>query len=261
MANPLVGSPDYQHGVTTAQKLLTYSPNNMSTIQFAVPPNAETIIVVAGNNPGLGSLLAVGLQSGLYYAINQYTQRISGQAYGQYFINVSAQVDTSMSLSWTVAPSTGTWVYSDQASHVSFDPNVGLLTALSANAPGAYGTASLGTDGTNQYEIATTTRGRQIPIVPTSTTGLITVGTTATSVLAAPGSGNNYLFGLDVRNDYAGSNPFELLDGGSVAWAVARVPTGDTVTISLDGLAVNFALSAICGAAGMYIVLRYAAGP
>ena len=156
----IVGTPDWQRAVVASQKLLDYVANPGTTATVGVPPNAETIIVVAGNNPGLGTLTALGGTSGVYYAVNQYIQRISGEEFGEYFINVSAQVDQTLILTWTLAPGTGFWVYSDQATHVSFDPNVGELLQISANAPGAHGIAMLGTDGTLHYEVLTDSSGR-----------------------------------------------------------------------------------------------------
>lgn len=257
----VVGSPDYQHGITTAQKLLGTFTSAQASATVSVPPNAETIVVMADSATPLTMLSCVGATTGYSYPISVSYLNNGGVNEAQYFINASGQVDAQLVLTWVTAPSAGWSVYSDQAPHVSFDPNLGLLVNERESPLGAWGVLLLGTDTVNQHALETDSNGRQIPLVPTGTTGALAVSAANNLFLAAPPSGAYYLFGLDIRNGAASYTAVVLQTVAQVAYAHANVPVGDSRHIELNGLRVTTQVNAIASQVGATMVLRFAAGP
>lgn len=256
-----VGTPDWQRGIATPQKLLAAVAGGTGSVIVAVPPNAESLVVFAVGAPGLGTLSAYGEPSNIFYPIQESFSVHGGNSSGQYFINVSGQVDTEVLFGWSIAPGSTWYVYSDQAPHISFDPNVGQLVQERDSLLGLWGVLALGSDTVNQHVIETDSHGRLIPLVPTLTTGAVVMTTSPTQLVAAPASGAWYLFGVDFRNDSAARDTPSLLDSTSAQLTLSGVAAGGSDHVDLKGYRTTGKVQIVGLTTSAYVTLRYAPGP
>lgn len=158
-----VGTPDWQRGITTAQKLLATVPATTLTTTVGVPPNAETIVIVTSGPVGGNQVLTIkGSTSGQVYPWQVQFLTSGSQDYAQYYVDVTSVIDVELSITFTEAAAFTWYVYSDQAAHVVFDPNMGLLVQEHAVPPGLWGVLVEGFDGTDAQFIATDTSGKLV---------------------------------------------------------------------------------------------------
>lgn len=303
---PPVGTPDNQHGVASPQILLATVPNGTVTTTVTLPPNAESVVIFGPGFNSPASYVVQGVQSGNYYTPNVMFVRQAAQWWDMVIVNCSPTVDRQLTITQLNA-GVGSWyVYADQASHISFDPQLELVIQSIGDTLNTHGIVALGSngattpalavdsfghlltfdqqllaamaavgaaipgeavqiggsDGTNLRAIKVDSSGEIIPIVPTGTTGAV-VGTIAfTSLLAALGSGNYYLFGVDFRNDTAATVAMGITNGAGVYLSAVRVPAGDTRSVDLSGFKYGGIVNQISSvAANTFVTLRYAVGP
>ena len=304
--NPNVGTPDWQNGIVNAQLLLATVPGATLTKVVNVPPNAESIIVITYCATRPVPATVVGVASGYSYPTNFNYVIAGGNYYTFTFIDASTVVDSQVIVSIYPAVQGPWYIYSDAASHISYDPtmatllqsngapysgtgvnlfglNGGAVEPLLADASGHLLTidavlelavAALnatipadavqvgGSDGANLRALRTDSTGQLIPIVPSHTTSAVLGVNAFTQLLAALGSGNYYLFGVDFRNDTAAAQAISIADSGGNYFSTARVPAGDTRSVDLSGYKYGGVVNQISSSAvNTYITLRYAVGP
>ena len=266
MTQPNVGTPDWQRGVISAQHLLATVAGGTDTVTVGVPPNAETIIVLA-QTALLGTFSAVGVTSGFNYpfGVSKNALADSDQA-NTFFVNVANCVDDQLVISFSSISGTDWYVYADQAAHVTFDPFVGSAIYFPGNTPRYNGMLILGSDGTVTTAMETDSNGRQIPLVPTLSSGLVAVSANPTAVIAAPTSGAWYLMSADMTpNNGTSLGGVTLSTGSSVIAGVFGPQTNVgqlTVPADLKGYRTTSAVTAsYINNANGFVVVRYAPGP
>lgn len=150
----------------------------------------------------------------------------------------------------------------DSSGHaLTIDQNIKLVVAATGAAIPADAVLIGGSDGTDLRALAADSTGHLIPQGPNATTGLFGVTTSSQTLLAAPGSGNNYLYGLDFSNTGTGANKIEVKIGGvDIAWSEPAATAGYD-HVHLAGYKTNSAVTVIGSVTGGAVVLRYAAGP
>ena len=163
MSNQIVGSPDWQRGVVTSQKLLSTQAATSLTATVFLPPNAETLVIVtSGPIGGAQTLTITGVTSAQVYPWQIQFIFSGGQAYAYYYADVSSSVDSSVTITFAQAAAFSWYVYSDQAAHVSFDPNLGLVVQEQNIGPSGWGIPAMGYDGTNMHFVETDTTGKLV---------------------------------------------------------------------------------------------------
>lgn len=112
-----VDTPDYQRGVVSAQKLLGANVAGQTLLSVGVPPNLETLVVVAEANVLDAYPTAVGLGTGIKYpgTVLQLV-RNTGPALAWVF-DVPGALDDTINVQWVGSPSGNWFVYSDANAH------------------------------------------------------------------------------------------------------------------------------------------------
>ena len=263
MSSSNTGTPDWQRGVNSAQRLLVTAGGGSQLEQVSVPPNAQTIIVLASATPGLGTFEAAGVTTSFLYPVSQSIFKPGTEEFGAYFVNVANCIDTEITCTFSHAPGNTWYIYADQGVHINFDPFVANLLQLVGSPPGLYGALALGSDGTDARALSTDTNGRLIPLVPT----LAASGTgSVVGAIAAPASGKNYIFGIDVLGISGGADSFTVTgNGGTIALLSTDQSSASAIPhdhVDLGGFPVTTGVDwTDAGGAAAPWIIRYAAGP
>lgn len=122
MSGPIaIDTPDYQRGVVSAQvQLGTIAAGNLE-ISTGVPPNTETLVVLAQANSGPNPATVVGNSSSVGYPGKSVTQTVGGETWTTTFIDVSTVVDQAVTVTISYATGVKSWVYSDAGAHIMLD--------------------------------------------------------------------------------------------------------------------------------------------
>lgn len=253
---PITGAPDWQHITSSSQSLLATVPAPNQSVTITVPPNAETIVVLSIDTVGTDALTVKGVDSSHYYFNNVAFVTIGGHIYSEYFIDVSDTVDGALNISFA-SPMTDSWyVYSDQESHLSFDPNIGLIRTEVAQPLSIWGIMAMSSDGNDSRFISSDLNGRLIPLVPTNSTGMVATG----QILPAPINAW-YLFSTTLRNLASSNSSFNIYDtAGNYIVDYRQPANSDSLPIALHGYRVTTALT-LASDLGNQGQLLYAAGP
>lgn len=235
MAQPNVGTPDGQRGVVSAQKVIGTFKTTDSVGTVGVPPNCETIIIAfASGHKELVSSVAGGT-TGILYPLIPYTAPDSNGMANAWLAAVDPSADDQVTVELTEAPGFAWYVTSDQFPRMVVDSQVGLAVIANGRVGNGVGLTVMGNDsgGTSRL-IRTDTNGRLaagdpnvpggvIPEVPTAGAEANGISTFPHTLIAAPGSGANYLFGLELG-----------VGTTTAAWVVlVDDATGDTICSSL----------------------------
>jgi hypothetical protein len=219
MAGPIaIDTPDYQRGVTSAQKLLATVGAGVTNVTVGVPPNAETIIVTIPASLHPQQCSVQGVTTGIEYP---GTLLLAAPATGgatTFFFDASQVMDEQLLITTTSLPTASWFVYADSGVHVVAD-----LAKL---------TNSIG----QQYVI---------PTVPSTATGdhppneLQTFAAgfgSSGAVLNPPGGGKQYrLFALQLQPLAAGVfGAYVYSTGGNLMFSGTN--GGAVVTYPLTGL-------------------------
>ena len=260
MTNPNVGTPDWQRGLVTAGKLLATVPGGSDTTTVTIPANAATIVVALSSAISPLTIDVVGVTTGYVYPASL---RYSTSGFGggtSAICAVSSQLDSELTVTLSSAPANPWYVYAESGVGVVNIPEVQLTLAKAGDPVNPWGIETLGSDGTNSRIISTDSNGRQIPLVPSLSTGLVSISG-GVVILPAPASGHNYLFGYDVSTAAGGVG--SLVSVYNSAYVVSEIWNNVTspTTVDLQGYATALALSASSSDADTRITLRYAPGP
>ena len=179
---PSFGSPDWQRGYYSAQKLLASVPAGTYSVTVTVPPNAETIIVQAANITAGAYVTMQGVDTSITYAGFQ-TDR-AGAVSGAFsaFFDCSSILDSQVTLHLQNSLAKPWYVYADAGVHVVGDVN-----------------KTVNLDG-YQYVIPTAPGGwpSDHPLNEISV-AYVEATTANATILAAPGVGKRYrLFSAQV---------------------------------------------------------------
>lgn len=239
-----VDTPDFQRGVVSAQKLLGANVAGQTLLSVGVPPNLETLVVVAEANVLDAYPTAVGLGTGIKYpgTVLQLV-RNTGPALAWVF-DVPGALDDTINVQWVGSPSGNWFVYSDANAH---------------------GVADLGNKRDQAGTLYT------VPVVPGAGAAshppheLSTIGTILTAngtVLQPPGTGLRYRIfsigmtafaaGLGGSVNDAATNAALFACGNTAAVALTTPPQG--YACATDG-AVSYNIFA--GAGSMAITVLY----
>jgi hypothetical protein len=184
-----------------------------------------------------------------------------------YAVMVTAAIDAGLSISVGGGAGAGFWVVADSGVRIVGDA---VLSASVAPAGGLTPTLTVqvgGTDGNDLRALKVDSAGELIiststtpPLNPTKSTGTVAVTSAGVTLIAAPSSGNNYLFGYTF---YISSTVTELaiLVGGVIVSQTFGATTGP-IALPLYGYKTNLAVTAqVAGAGTAEVTMLYAPGP
>lgn len=112
-----IDTPDYQRGVVNAQILLAVVAANQASETVAVPPNCETFVVSTSAGVGLSVPTITGADSGVRYAGARAVGAGSGFTSPVFIFDVSDVIDGGLTVTWSTAPTTEWFIYSDAGTH------------------------------------------------------------------------------------------------------------------------------------------------
>ena len=257
----VIGSPDWQRGVVKSEKLLATVAAGVTTATVAVPANVTRLIVAWQGYINATSVEVADATTGMTYPGMQL--ETSGVASNSYFyeFQVSTVLGDTVNVTINAVLATHQWyVISASDTDIVNVPALSNLVQSWNIATNQVGINALGTDGTDSRILSVDSNGRQVPLVPTAGIDKAVVAG-ANALLAAPASGGNYLFALDVINTSGGANTLTLSDAsGNTIGKVALAAADPSFTLELQGFRVTTAVS-VNAVAGADVVLRYAPGP
>ena len=118
---PNYGTPDWQRGSYSAQAELASVVGGQANVTIRIPPNAETIVVVAPVGPTGTVVTMQGLQSGIDYVGVLARGQSTSSGYWTFFFDASSVTDSQAQVSFSTAPSGRWYVYADAGVHVVGD--------------------------------------------------------------------------------------------------------------------------------------------
>jgi len=255
VSNFVTGTPDWQRGVFSPQKLVASVPINTGEVTVNMPANTEALLII-----GAGAYVSsvTGTTTNKTYTFIYPTNDNTGFA----IVFVSPAVDPAVKIMLELAPAPEWYVVADAGVRTVVDA---VLASAVAGASGG-GVAPAGAvlvagsspsfGGGDAYVLETDDNGRLVPLVPTAAIRISAAG----EVLAAQASGAWYLFGLDVQATVAtGTLNLDDVVTSDVICFVQPPAANTTLHVDLGGYRcagqVNAGLSDCVG------YLRYAPGP
>ena len=119
--SPQFGTPDWQRGYYSAQKLLANVLGNQSYVNLTIPPNCETIVVVV---PGTITRPQVTAKTGLTYLnvvpLAPYNPNTSAGDW-IYLVDATDVINASLQITLSGAAPSQWWVYADSAAKIVAD--------------------------------------------------------------------------------------------------------------------------------------------
>lgn len=204
MATVTPDTPDYQRGVVSAQKLVGTATAGSASLTVGVPPNSETLLVIAdpgvtGQNPSVQ-----GVSSGAMYPASHIGPTAEAGTMSVWAVAISPPVDDQVTVSWGNTPNGAWYAIVDQGIRQTTDAVLTRIATDVGGAPPTMGLALVVTDGAESYVLAGSPDGAvnvipQVP-VPVSTghpSNEVTVASTglassSTTLLGPPGAGKRY---------------------------------------------------------------------
>jgi len=260
MAFKNIGTPDWQRGSVNAGKLLATVAANTSSTSVDLTPNTRTLVIVVPSGTQPTAVDVQGRTTGTYYPGTVMVNAADATAGIIYAFTVSPETDQTVTVTCSPTPSSSWYVYANSGIQIVSIAEIRQVTAYDGQSGKNYGLVVMGFDGTYAQRIKTNANGNIVPLVPTvGVDKAVLAGTT--QLIAAPASGGNYIFAVDVIDTSGGANTLSLVDGsGNTLGKVALATADPSYTIELQGFRVTTALSVVA-VASADIVVRYAPGP
>ena len=259
--SPNVGTPDWQRGIVSAGLLIGTASGSQPSITVDIPPNAQTIVVAFTGGGSPTSITCQGVTTGNYYpgAYRKGSASISSR--DTYLFMVSSQLDDQVTITPLPNVNYGDWsVYSQSGVNIVDVPEILDLLQIGAAVSSGQGVNIFGSDGVRARIISVDSNGRQVPLVP-AVGNKVAVAVGTTQVVAAPTSGEWYLYGLDVEASGGVATTVTLTDStGNTIAEVSVLTANDSKSVDLSGFVTSGSVSVTATAAAT-VTIRYALGP
>lgn len=119
--SPQFGTPDWQRGSYSAQKLLTVQPATVASVVVDTPANAESIVLALAPGQVSPIALCVGQTTGIQYTGMQLYGSDNTYRSDTFIFDVSAAVDSQIQIGFESAPGAAWWAYADAGVHLVAD--------------------------------------------------------------------------------------------------------------------------------------------
>jgi len=209
-AQVAMDTPDGQLGVVNAQLQLATVAGGTRTCEVGIPPNAESLIVMAPSTTSVGSCFVQGVTTGLLYpGILQTPQPAFGEQQVWVF-DVSSVTDAQVFVEFNVAPTEEWYVYADAGVHIVADTS--KLTDLRGV---TYAVPSVPNTAAGDHP-------------PTELSSYVNNGVaTGTVIIAAPGAGKRpRVFYASIAPETGGNTASLITTTGGVTVASIKATTG-----------------------------------
>lgn len=168
-----IGTPDWQRGIISPQKLLATVPAASKVQTVSLPPNVETLVVVVPEGPKTTEVFVTGVKTGFLYASQVVSYERFGGLSTAYYVEVSQAVDEEVEVELAEASAHDWYIYADAAVHIVHDPSSNaVIGSKGGKAPGE-ATQVAGTDGTDLRAVRTDPKGTlfTVPVAPSAEGG------------------------------------------------------------------------------------------
>jgi hypothetical protein len=116
-----VGTPDWQNAVVSAQQLVETVPAATQIVTVGIPPNAESLIVMANQTTEPCTCEVVGMTTGAVYTGARTSAPYSAPAAKTYLFDVSSAADQNVRVQISPAANAPWTIYADAGTHVVAD--------------------------------------------------------------------------------------------------------------------------------------------
>lgn len=217
MAGPVaIDTPDYQVGIVSPQLLLASVPANVESVTVGIPPNAETLVVLASIPLVSAPVICSGTSSGRTYIGLRAIVPGGPDQDANYFFDVSQVTDTEVDITLPTASATAWYVYADSGVHLISDVSNQRSYNGQLYVTPVVPNTIIGDHPPNELEYAS---------------GLFT---SSGALVAAPGSGERLrIFALTLSNATSGANG--LLQNGSGGTTLLAVASAQSLALPLPG--------------------------
>lgn len=215
---PNYGTPDWQRGFYSAQKLLASVAANVGNVTVNVPPNAESLVINVNGNLTVGKAIVQvhGLGSGIFY--NAVLLPGAANTFSSWFTDVSEAIDTQVKVTILPTPTDPWFVYADAGVHLTADISK-LMTLQSVQYVAPSAPSNIASD--------------RPPVELQIAGGVVATGAT---FLAAPGATNRIrLFGLNIADNGATSISYIIETGNGQLILACAAPGAATLAIPVTG--------------------------
>ena len=259
---PNIGTPDWQRGTVGAGKLLATVPGTDTSVTVSVPPNAQSLVIVVSYSSPENYVEVKGVTTGRGYTGALRTSD-EPPSYGDawYYFAVSSSLDEQVTVTLAAAPTSDWYVLSETGvTMVDVAELIGVQQYDYNTANSGLAVLGWSWQAKNYSSLVIDSFGRLVPFGPTvGVSKVLAAGTT--QLLAAPGSGEWYLFGLDVEASGGVATSVALVDGAGNTFATVGVATvGDSRSVDLAATVTSSTVSVTASAAAT-VTLRYTPGP
>jgi len=120
---PNYGSPDWQRGFYSAQKLLATIPAGQQLTDVTIPPNCESLVVMVPSPQAGQNVQVKGTTTGLIYVGTTYGMFAGGGNAETFVFDCSSEVDSQVQIEISPTGTATAYVYADAGVHVMSDMN------------------------------------------------------------------------------------------------------------------------------------------
>ena len=260
MSGPVIGTPDWQRGVASAQSLMGSFTGSQSSEIVAVPPNAEILWVKLNYvTTSTLELTATGQTTSATYPVYRLPSYFDTNT-TDFVVVVASVVDERITLTWSSGPG-GPWkVIAESSGRFIVDTTLSPAAATPGSLVPTGSVQIAGTDGQYSRNIRTDQNGRLVTIVPDTPGGEVDVLTSASGLWIGSGSSTYFVFGVDFVNTTTSAVTVTVETSLSVKVASGVVPASGSLHIDLDGYEVASSVLYVYGSAtGVKAYARYTA--
>lgn len=116
-------TPDFQRGVVSAQKLLASVAPGVTRQAVSVPPNAETLVIVATEQNAISTISVTGNTTGISCPLSSISAPEGSGNSPTWYVDVSSVLDDAVTVSITFGVASAWYVYADSGVHMVSDTN------------------------------------------------------------------------------------------------------------------------------------------
>lgn len=264
----LIGTPDWQRGVYTPQKLIGKFTTAQLSETVTLPPNCESLLVVVPGVVFYGgqSVQVVGTTTNGTYPAIACIQFPDVDQIGLFIAAVSPAADPAVTVTLTATPSADWYVVADAGVRGVVDYAGALAIAIPGSSPPVGGIQTMGFDGIESRPFLVNKIGETyvVPTVPSVNTNdhppnelQVVTSTNAgggATILAATGAGKRYrVFFVSIHITAAGGAG-ALEDSGIALWGGTGSSTSEVITIDYKptGIAMTTNSALVVANAGVF---------
>jgi len=256
VSNLNIGTPDWQRGVVSAQKLLATVAAGVASVTVAVPSNCENLVIAFSVPLPGGAPVVQGVDTGVKYPVIPLNIVIPQKGFNFLAVPVLSSQDASVTITFAGAPTSKWYVNSDSGSRIVVDELLSLTLGRNAYPAPDDGVQILGSDGTDSRILATDTSG-QLKVLIEGTSGLadplpvsfnepistidlhsplLYAGAQVMGAAMGPATGTLYVWSVLLDNETGTNALLGIVNGSGDLFVRAMLAANSSVSIPLFGV-------------------------